>query len=177
MARLERVSQREYAKQLGVSNTAVGKAIDDGKIVKGYDKKTKQILVQHADREWGNLHRKIPSQTVTTDAPGQQKRSVKLDENTDFAEARRINEVLKAQMANLELQKAKGELLEKKKVEAQLFVYGQEVRKAIEIIPERSIDAVRAAGTRNEALLILEDAIAAALTELTNITNNAFEQK
>lgn len=53
---LEKVSQREYARRLGVSNEAVRKAVIDGRITKGWDKKEGKIIVEKANEEWGNIH-------------------------------------------------------------------------------------------------------------------------
>lgn len=50
----ERISQREYGRRLGVSNETVRKAIEAGKISKGWDKKEKKILFEAANEEWGN---------------------------------------------------------------------------------------------------------------------------
>lgn len=52
----ERMSQSDYAKHLDISKEAVRKAIAAGKIKKGWDAKTKKIIVEKANEEWGNIH-------------------------------------------------------------------------------------------------------------------------
>jgi DNA-binding transcriptional regulator YhcF (GntR family) len=51
---MQLLSQRKYAKTIGVSYTTVNKAIAAGQIRKGYDKKSKKIKVWVANEEWGN---------------------------------------------------------------------------------------------------------------------------
>ncbi|MBS1669200.1 MAG: hypothetical protein JST58_17640 [Bacteroidetes bacterium] len=49
-----KISQRQYAAMLGVSNTAIGKAIKAHYINKGFDKQSRKIVVSIANEEWGN---------------------------------------------------------------------------------------------------------------------------
>lgn len=166
----DRVSQRGYADYLGISNTHVANAVKDGLIKRGWDPKEEKIIVQLADQEWGNGVRKKPAKIKVDDIWGdsQKKKKVELNESTDLGEARRLKEVFGAQLAYIELQEKRGELVEKKKLEKQLYEYGQQVRKNIEAVPERIIDSVRAAKDRNEALQVLKDAMREALESLTN---------
>lgn len=54
----ERISQREYGRRLVVSNETIRKAIEAGKINKGWDAKEKKILFEKANEEWGNIYLK-----------------------------------------------------------------------------------------------------------------------
>lgn len=65
---LEKVSQREYARRLNISNEAVRKAVELGKITKGWDKKEKKIIVEKANEEWGNIHIKAQADEDQTQA-------------------------------------------------------------------------------------------------------------
>jgi hypothetical protein len=56
------ISIRAYAKQLNVDEKAVRKAIEEGKIKKGYNKKIKKIIPSKANVEWGSLHQVIKPQ-------------------------------------------------------------------------------------------------------------------
>ncbi len=204
---MERVSQREYARRLGVSNTAVANAIEDGKIVKGWDKKAKKIIVGKANEEWGNIHLAAnqehlneqqeiikgvhsynPEATRPEPAPKKIEQSQKpklepddtfaeavlelenfnLNSKTTFAEALRVEKVAKAKMAELELKKAMGDLVVKDEVYKQLFAFGQEVRQAILVVPDRCIDAVIAAKNRSEAHNTLLKELHEALEKLTS---------
>lgn len=65
---MQKLSQRKYAKTIGLSHWAVGKAIRAGHIKKGFDKKTKKINVNAANNEWGNAAReKHKSKVVEVD--------------------------------------------------------------------------------------------------------------
>jgi len=202
MARLpqERVSQREYARRLNVSNTAVSKAVEEGKISKGWDKKTKKIIVEKADAEWGNLHRHVepdvseitarikpydPEQ-IEQPKPKAEIKKLKVDPDdtetqalielndfnlsskTPFAEALRVEKVARAKLAEIELNKAIGLLVVKDAVHKQLFAFGQEVRQALLVVPDRCIDSVIAAKNRSEAHNILSKELHEALEKLTN---------
>jgi hypothetical protein len=50
-----KLSVRSYAKQIGVDEKSIRKAIAEGRIVKGYDKKLKKINKSAADAEYGSL--------------------------------------------------------------------------------------------------------------------------
>jgi hypothetical protein len=174
--RQERVSQREYAKRLGVSNTAVGNAIEDGKIHKGWDKVEKRIIVPIADKEWGNLHKKSTIEAIKTEVPSGSKESTpKLNAQTPYQEAVRLEKVAKARLAFLELQREEGKLINKGEVQKSLYAYGTEVRKSIQQIPERCVDKVRAAGNRNDAIQLMQDVIDDLLKRLTAITEHGLD--
>lgn len=168
---LERVSQREYARRLGLSNEAVSKAIREGKISKGWDKKREQIIVEHADVEWGALHMKTNVSKLVNSEPGHEepdsRGGLTLTGSSSFAEAKRVREIIGAQLSALDLKERKGELVKKDDVYKTLYKFGQEVRVSLMAIPDRSIDSIRAAKTRAEAHQILTAAIHSALDALT----------
>jgi hypothetical protein len=59
----ERISQREFARRLDVSNEAVSQAVKNGKISKGWDKGAGKIIYEKAMEEWGNLFVKIDAES------------------------------------------------------------------------------------------------------------------
>jgi hypothetical protein len=171
------ISLREFARRLSVTEGAVRKAIKDGKIVKGvqYDEKNRPaILLVVAAKEWGrNFNPAYPRNEVFygkleaaseggTPAPESQGRSL--------VEIKKMHAEIKLQLEAIELRKAKNELVDKKKVYAQLFAMGQEVRAAFQAIPDRVTDTVLAARDRAEAHKVISDAIADTLTQLSDIT-------
>lgn len=100
MIREAPISIRAYAKLLNVDEKAVRKAIDDGKIKKGFNKKLKKIVPSKADVEWGNLHKVIKpqrgvskakvaeklekqSQNKTADLPAQKEKIKKEKNNSE----------------------------------------------------------------------------------------------
>jgi hypothetical protein len=172
----ELISIREFARRIGVSDVAVGKAIRSGKIVKGVDysnPKRPKIDQDVALKEWGkhvnpNYNRqqteKIQEQGYSGSAPAET--SVR-----SIAEIKRQHEEVKLRMSALELKEKQGQLVDKDKVYKALFAAGQEVRTAMQAVPDRVIDDVLAAQTRNEAHQILFNAIADTLEMLSEICN------
>lgn len=164
---LERISQREYARRLNVSNEAVSKAVKEGRIKKGWDEKERKIIVNHANAEWGNFHiQQNAKRIVSTPAGGALNEeepvgndSGALTNHTSYANAKRVKEIALAQHAILDLKKRKGELVEKGQVYKQLFSFGQQLRTALMAIPDRSIDEILSKKTRAEAHLALTEAI------------------
>jgi len=61
---VELLSKNAYAKYLGVSEKAIRKAVDEGKIKKGWDAVNQKIIKHLADKEYGFLHQ------VATAKPG-----------------------------------------------------------------------------------------------------------
>lgn len=168
---LERISQREYAARLGISNSAVSNAIRDGRIKKGWDAKLKKIIVDYADAEFGNLHQQSnrkPAVSSIPDEPIKNPSSLTLNGDSTYAEAKRVREILQAQIVAIELKEKKGELIHKESAQKQLFTFGQNVRISLTSIPDRVIDEILASNTRQEAHLILSTAIFNALEEITN---------
>ena len=175
-----KVSIREYARSKGVSDTTIRKAIKSGKIKKGYDEGSKKIIPQVADREWGDTMVQ-PLQTGLQTAPvskGQKEvgenreqeingDSVFVDKDETYAEALRKDLIIKANLNALKLRMKEGEVVEKSKVYKELFAFGKQIRLRFQSIPDRIIDDVLAAPGRNEAHMILFNAISDVLEELT----------
>lgn len=176
--KLERISQREYARRLGISNEAVSKAIREGKISKGWDKKEGKIIFETANEEWGALHLKTDIPKLLKQEVGEPIRAnyptrassangMTLSADSSYAEAKRVREIIVAQIAALELKERKEELVKKDEVYKQLYNFGQEVRTAITSLPDRHIDSMLAAKSRPEAYQILSGAVYDILDKLT----------
>lgn len=190
----ERISQREYAKRLGLSNEAVSRAVKEGRIVKGWDKKANKIIVEHANLEWGALHMKTnitallqqePGETITRpqqmeqlpvyDKPNKpaagvsNENAMTLTSTSTYAEAKRVREIIGAQMAAIDLKVKKDELVRKDEVYKQLYTFGQQMRIAILSIPDRTIDSILASKHRAEAHQLLTGELHAALESLTKV--------
>ncbi|WP_153799062.1 hypothetical protein [Foetidibacter luteolus] len=176
---LERISQREYARRLQVSNEAVSKAVREGKIKKGWDAKAGKIIVEHANTEWGSVHminnieKFLPGSAETPNPPSQDlpanaEGDFTLTNKTTYAEARRASEILRARQISLDLKEREGELVNRDEVYKKLFSYGQEIRKTFTLIPDTCIDNIRAAKSRAEAHNVLTNAIYTALEKVTS---------
>lgn len=85
------------------------------------------------------------------------------------AELDRLLATLKVKKAALEVKQLEGTLVEKDKVRQGLFEIGQVLKKDILSIPDKTIDNIRAAKTRQEAHSMLYQALSDALTAISNI--------
>lgn len=164
----EKISQREYARRLGVSNEAVSKAVREGKIKTGWSAKEKRIIVEKADKEWGLLHKNTDVSSILDpdDAPAPRPRSeakIQLNAETPFVEARRINEIIRGQIQALELKKQQGLLVSKDEINNQLFRLGQQLKSNIMNLPDKVIDNILASKSRAEAHLLLTNELHGAL--------------
>ena len=174
-----KVSQREYAKMLGISNELVRIAVKDGKISKGWDAKEKKIIVGLANLEWGALYLSTNVTAVLQQQPGEKSKNtdasaggLTLNNESSYAEAKRIREIIQAQLAALDLKERKEELVRKDEVYKQLFEFGQQVRLAVTAIPDRILDQMLAAKNRADAYQLLSGEIHFHLEALTNAKLN-----
>ena len=192
----EQLSIREYSRWLAdrgvnVTDVAIGKAIKAGKIDKAIDRtnpKRPKIDPELASQEWGknydpSYHRKDSiteklGETITGSKPGtkptrEPKTETEPPSNggKSLAEIKRQTAEVRLHEAALDLKKKRGELVDKQKVYRALFSAGQEVRTAFQAIPDRVIDDILAAKTRNEAHGVLFNAIADTLEMLSEIAN------
>lgn len=67
-----------------------------------------------------------------------------------------------------ELRRTTGLTVDKAVVEAKLYTMGQEFRMKLQQLPANVVDDVMAAKTRNEAIIVMEDAVFAILEELAH---------
>lgn len=171
---MQKLSLRKYAETLGVSHTAVAKAIKAGYITKGYDQTTKKIIVEEANKEWGNeVREKNKNKIVPGEVPFEETNLTEqdyrpLEETLSFVEARRRKEIYNAEIARVEALRVQKLYVEKELVYKQLFDFAKQVRTHLQVIPDRYIDNIMAAKTRFNAHAILLDAINEALTDLSN---------
>ena len=174
----EKVSQREYARRLGVSNEAVSKAVREGRIKTGWNKKEKKIIVELADKEFGIFFKEDVETDLESDtdivAKGKTK---KLTDSSSFVEARRVREIKMAQLAELDVQEREGELVNKEVVYKQLFTFGQNLRTSILAVPDRTIDNILSSKTRSEAHIILTNALHEILETLTKTEQLNFKSQ
>lgn len=179
------ISIRGFAKKMKCSDTAVHKAIKAGKIVNGVKKDGEGrpwINEEVAKNEWAvyfdhdatqnkELAKHIPSDERGAGAAAATPAAPETGTVASLAKARLAKEVANAKLKNLEFQKKSGALVEKDKVHASLFNAGKEVRAAMQAIPDRHIDEIFSAGSRNAAHKILADAIADTLEMLADLGN------
>ncbi|WP_412057318.1 elements of external origin [Bartonella sp. DGB2] len=141
------LSIRAYARQRGVSDTAVRKAIKQGRITAESDG---TIDGERADREWlSNTVKPQIKQTIKT-KPSPPAAAVKAVEatlrehgtpvtsgGTTYMQAKTANEVLKAQTNRVRLQQLKNELIDRNEAIAHVFRLARQERDAWQTWPAR----------------------------------------
>jgi hypothetical protein len=85
------------------------------------------------------------------------------------AELDRLKAEVQLQLSALELRERKGQLVDKDRVYRALYGIGQEIKTSILSVPDKVLDNILAAGTRNEAFQLLYAALTDALTQLSEI--------
>lgn len=176
----EKLSLRKYAAIIGVSHTAVAKAVRNGYINKGWDAVAKKILVELANNEWGNgIKERLKSENLN--AIGNISESLinktsltekdlpPIKSDITFSEARRRKEIYNAEIARITAFKEQGLYVEKENVYKQLYEFGKQIRIEFESMPDRIIDSILAAKSRHEGHTIMINAIQDVLNRLTNI--------
>lgn len=186
----EQISIREYARRKGCSDMAVHKAIKSGKIDAGLIIKGNKKLINPAvaDAEWRtnfnpNYERNAQLAESLSDEPAPPRPEPKSNHGKreagpveglpeggpSIAKAKLKSEVLKAAKLELEYKEKVGTLLEKSKVYKALYEVGQEMRTSFQALPDRVIDDILAAPSRNHAHQLLFNAIADELEKLSSI--------
>lgn len=190
----ESMGIRELARFIGVSDNTVRKAITSKKIpetcINRSNPNRPEIYVKRALEAWGKkftpgtvqskpLRDKLkgPRPEKEPEPAIKQKPIIDLSDlvegeeiiisnSAEFEEAKRVEAITKARSAQLELAKAKGKLVERTKVDNELFDLGVIIRTSLQGIPDKHIDNIRAAGTRQEAHSIMYKAITESLEAL-----------
>lgn len=170
MATLEKISIREYARRIGVSETAVRKAIKKGKILRGYDPSDKKIIPTLADKEYGSLS-SVDAAQSSISLPKEGIGKVSLNKDMPYAEIRKAKELVQTKLLALELQREEGKLVNKEAVYKELFDFGRTIRTSLLQIPDRCIDDILRAPNRHEGYNILLNAITEVLTQLSDTSS------
>jgi phage terminase Nu1 subunit (DNA packaging protein) len=129
------VSLRHYAKIRGVSHTAVIQAKKHGRLKKCLTDGGKIRSVEEADAEWkATTH----SDRVPLGGPTAPQRPT---DDADFSEARARLELAKAQLAEFEVAKRRGELIAVAELEARLVTLFASCKTKLLGIPSRARQA------------------------------------
>lgn len=182
----ELISIREYARQRGCSDVAVGHAIRKGKIVEGVKRKPNGAIAgiypEIADKEWGENRRvsykrneklaEVLDHAAGNAKPSDDRQAPAVEQDKKFvtrAEADRAKAIFDAKIKELDYKERLGQLVDKGKTYRVLFNAGQELSSNILAIPARITDDMLAAGDRNTAEAILYNALADVLEKLSEI--------
>jgi hypothetical protein len=174
-------SNRELARQLGVSETAIRKAEKSGRIRKEPDGGWDLARVRAA---WGSntdpAQQRGRMKPVPKAAVGAVRETLKEQGEPvaagamTYMQARTANEVLKAQERRLRLQQIKGELVDRAKAVAQVFRLARDERDAWINWPARAASVIAAELEVDSHRLhtVLERQVRAHLAELAEIKPN-----
>jgi hypothetical protein len=174
------VSIREFGRMVGLSHTAVGKAIDRGTIKKGVVKNGGEIIGVYpiiAAREWGKEF--LPVEPDDRDDDYQDEDSLAVDaelasyaegipDDISKSEADRMVAVYKAKKyRSIYLSYNEG-LVSKELIYDNLKDFSAIIVDHFTMLPERVIDSILTADGRNSALILLGNALAEQLTLLSH---------
>lgn len=170
-------SNRELARQLGVSETAIRKAEKAGRIRRAADGAWDLAVVQAAwtgntDPAQQRRLKPVPQAAVGAVRETLKEQGEPLGGGAmTYLQARTANEVLKAQERRLRLQQIKGELVDRAKAVAQIFRLARDERDAWVNWPARAAAVIAAElGVDSHQLhSVLEHQVRAHLAELAEI--------
>ncbi|MDL2289946.1 hypothetical protein LJB95_00895 [Paludibacteraceae bacterium OttesenSCG-928-F17] len=182
----------EFEKLISISSKTITAAIKKGSIPKEYvDRIGKTATApyylepQKSALNWySSLNAKHPlskkirdilGKYVETFAPDaiDKEEAVSALGGMTLGEAQRREQIAKAKIAELRVQEMEGSLVDKEKIDEQLFNAGKELREALLAIPNRITDQVIAAcDNRTEVLNIMYDAISSELERLSDLISS-----
>ncbi len=180
------LSVRAYAKQIGIDEKSIRKAIESGKIKKGFDKKTNKIIPSIANKEYGEAAKVIkPKAGVGKKAVAKKLEQNKSDsiqkpesdnlediadiDNLSYSEALRQREIVALKLDMIKLQEQEKVLIKKEIIDKVLYDHGNNFKKALLNIPSRVVSDVRAAPNETEAVAILDLEINNVLNQYTDL--------
>lgn len=178
---MERISIRAFSREVRVSDTAIRKAIEAGRITsKSLTTNAKngrpELFKLQALKEWqaagGGLVKDFvnpkDNKTPTGSVTPQQETDPNL---VTTAESKRKSALYDSQMKALDLAERRGVLVNKSKVFEELFSFGNQIKSSLLVIPDKYLDLILSAPTRVEANNILTNALHETLKTLSNANN------
>lgn len=151
------ISLREFGRRLGVSDTAVRKAIASGRIEKEADGRinfTRQKRNWEENRDPSKIRKSLSPVNPGMKSIPTQKPEEGYSRDPTFAKAKLARETYTAKLCQLEYERESGKVIEKSKVVETVQRYSRWVRDCLVTIPERTA-AGEAAGFVNYLKSIL----------------------
>jgi hypothetical protein len=162
------ISQREYARRLGVSHVAVQRAVKAGRISTVGGK----VDPAQADRQWQENTDQSKPRNRITGSPKRARVAGEPSEPMDFggadvsngtasgyAKARAARELYQAQLSKLELDRQRGTLIRADEVRLGAFNMARKARDQLIALPERLASVLAAIQEPAEVQRILEEEI------------------
>lgn len=166
---------RAYARRRGVSHTAVRKAIETGRLSRAVvreDGKPPRIDGDVADLEWraqtDQAQQREPNGQPSLFPDGRTRGQRGSEEGLSFARVRAVREGINAQLAQIELDRERGRLVEREDVRAEAFETARRVRDRLLGVPVRLGPVVASKTDPTECELLIRTEIDAALDELSS---------
>lgn len=162
---MREISPAKLATELGIARQSLMQAIQEGRVT--------------AFRKSGNRHildaDKAAAQFRATAGGPKGGKRVPADHSDDgsdeakpkLAQIRVAREMKKLQLDTLKFEKERGEVINKAEAEKRIFEIAQELRQNLQNIPSRIVDDILACQTRNEAFLLVENAISEVLSDFS----------
>lgn len=151
------VTQAEFAREMGVSQEAVAKAIKGGRVV-SWQQKNKRVVIdsEKAKKEWeANTTNRKTLQTVMAGSQG-----------PTINQSRTVLEAYRAKMAKVEYEAKIGTLVLAETVKKQAFACAREARDRLMNIPDRVAGLVAAESNERSCHEILMREIRAVCEDL-----------
>ena len=159
---------------MGVHNRAIVKAIDKGQIKEGVhvnEAGHRKIIFDIAFKEWNESRDPMQDharENGKVEKKKTEKRGGGESASSTLTDVKLEKEKIALESAQIELKKKRGELVDVQKVYKVLFEYGKGIRDELLQLPDRLIDEIRGADTRNEAHIIFTKGMEAALRGLAD---------
>ena len=162
---MREVSTTKMAQELGIARQSLMQAVEEGRVT-AYRRDNKRYFFD-ADKAAAQFR-------ATAGGPKGGKR-VPADHSDDgsdeakpkLAQIRVAREMKKLQLDTLKFEKERGEVINKAEAEKRIFEIAQELRQNLQNIPSRIVDDILACQTRNEAFLLVENAISEVLSDFS----------
>lgn len=173
------LSVRAFAKEVGVSYTAIQKAIANGRLREcvTYDSKNRpKILLAKGREEWGEVHKgKLgvevgPGGAASDGNEEQEDRADALKEKigTSYAKSRAVRENYQANIAKLTYEEKAGKLVKVDDVSREAFEIARTVRNSVLNIPNRLSALLANESDPNRVFEILTKELNHALEDLSD---------
>ncbi len=154
------ISIRAYAKHKGVSDTAVRKAIKNGRITL---KKNGKLDKEIADAQWDN-YKQIEKER---DSSLDQENISPANQNL-YRQSKTVEATYKAKLEKIKYEKEIGKLIDAHQVKVDAFNAGRILRDRILNVPDRVIPKLVGKTDIKEMKLILRESLCEALDELAD---------
>lgn len=154
---------------VGVSNTAISKAINTGRLVDSlvFDPVTQEVLGIDPETGVEEWERNNP-RTVSKKVAKLNAKDIPLPQGISYADARAVRENYQARLAKLNYEEKLGRLVEAEQVKKQAFDLARTLRNSLLVVPDRISHELAAETDSNRVHLKLTQAIIEVLEQVSS---------